>query len=793
MSMPHPMDNLPSLYSKLGFDRVRDRLKAYAASELGKQLTEEIVPFTDLQSLLEELQNVSECKLFLETEQPCLFDGVKDIRSAVHKAGIEGNYISAPDLRDVFATLRAARLIRQSLSKQPNRYPRISSIAKRVHVDRVLEFNIEQAIDENGNVKDSASKDLRELRRAILFKSDELRMQLERILKRYSERGYAQEEIVTTRDGRMVVPVKVEHKHHVPGFIHSSSASGATVFIEPADTLEMNNEIRTLRFSEQREIENILRNLTRQVREIGTELLIDVEVLAQLDFDFAKAKYSIEILGSLPQVTDHGPLMLHDARHPILLQMHARDQVVPLTLELGKSFQTLIITGPNAGGKTVALKTVGILTLMVACGLHIPSSPDSVVPIFNQIFIDVGDEQSIENDLSSFTSHLLNLKAIVQNADERTLVLIDEIGAGTDPSEGGAIASAVLTAVKLKGSLTIATTHHGALKAFAHETPGFENGAMEFDQITLRPTYHFKHGVPGSSYAIEIASRLGLPETTIMMAKELLGPKRDRLESLIADVEQKSQKLAAEQAQLEQQNVELGKLVDEYESKLRVLSRELKEKRAIALREAQHIIDEANALIESSVKEIRAQSAASDSIRQGKADVQSFRESISSQLEAIENELSLEVPTETISEGDFVNLRGHRGIGQVVSSLEGGKAVLVEFEGIRMQVSKRDLVRATTAGAPASLASFVSETADVKTEIDLRGMTGDEAVAAVDKFLDGATLAALHSVNIIHGKGTGALRKRISDFLKGDPRVRSFRLGEWNEGGSGATIVDLHK
>jgi len=791
MDTAHLMNNLLSLYSKLGFDRVRDRLKAYAASDLGKQLVGEIVPFSDLQRLQEELQNVSECKLLLETDQPCSFDGLKDIRSAVHKAGIEGNYVSAPELRDIFATLRASRLIKQSLSKRPDRSPRISHIAARLHVDRLAEFNIEQAIDENGNVKDSASKDLREIRRAIVLKSDELRVRLEGILKSYSERGYAQEEIVTTRDGRMVVPVKVEHKHRVPGFIHSSSASGATVFIEPAETLEMNNEIRTLRFGEQRELENILRRLTSQVSEIRTELLLNVEILSQLDFNFAKAKYSIEILGSLPEITDHAPLMLRDARHPILLQMHSRDQVVPLTLELGKDFQTLIITGPNAGGKTVALKTVGILTLMVACGLHIPASPDSRVPLFNQIFIDVGDEQSIENDLSSFTSHLLNLKRILQEADDRSLVLVDEIGAGTDPSEGGAIASAVLTAVKLKGSLTIATTHHGALKAFAHETDGFENGAMEFDQVTLRPTYHFKHGVPGSSYAIEIASRLGLPETIITTARDLLGPKRDRLENLIADVEQKSQTLATEHARLERQNAELTKLIDGYESKLRVLNRELKEKRATALREAQQIIDQANALIESSVKEIKAQSAASDAIRAGKASVQRFKESLGSQLEAVESELSQETPTETISEGDFVNLRGHKGIGQVISSLGGRTAMLVEFEGIRMQVSRRDLVRTATTGAPAPRSTFLPEPLDVRAEIDLRGVTGEEAVAAVDKFLDGATLAALHSVNIIHGKGTGALRRRIAEFLKGDPRVLSFRLGEWNEGGSGATIVEL--
>jgi DNA mismatch repair protein MutS2 len=461
-------------------------------------------------------------------------------------------------------------------------------------------------------------------------------------------------------------------------------------------------------------------------------------------------------------------------------------------LEIGKDFHTLIITGPNAGGKTVALKTIGILTLMASCGLHIPAAPDSRVPLFNKIFIDIGDEQSIENDLSSFTSHLLNLKRILDETDNRSLVLVDEIGAGTDPTEGGALAAAVLTGFALKGSLTIATTHHGALKAFAHETPGFENGAMEFDQTTLRPTYRFKCGIPGSSYAIEIASRHGLPETVIVSAKELLGSRHDRLESLIAEVEKKAQQLDAKHRLLEQQNAKLAKLIEEYESKHRVLSREVKEKRASAIREAQQIIDRANALIESSVREIKAQSAASSAIREAKSNVQSMKESLSSELRALEGELAEGSSSEVISEGDFVKLRGHSGVGQVISR-SGGNTALVEFDGVRMQVSSKDLMRTSVAAIKPRATDFITVPLSVKTEIDLRGMTAEEAVAAVDKFLDGATLSGLPSVNIIHGKGTGILRRRVAAFLQGDPRVKSFRLGEWNEGGSGATVVYLQK
>jgi DNA mismatch repair protein MutS2 len=785
------MDTLPSLYSKLEFDRIRERLKAYVASDLGKQRVEEIVPFTDLQRLQQELNHVSECKLLLEADDPCPLDGIKDVRSAIHKAGIEDNSISAPELRDILDTLRASRLIKQFLTKREARYPGISHIATGIHVDRLVEYNIEQAIDENGTVRDGATKELREIRRAILLKSEGLRSRLEGILRTYSERGFAQEEIVTTRDGRMVIPVKVEHKHHVPGFIHSSSASGASVFIEPAETLEMNNEIRTLRFAEQREIERILRALTKQVRELREELLKNADVLSQLDFDFAKAKYSIEILGSSPRVTDYDPLVLQEARHPILLQKHSGSEVVPLNLELGRDFQTLIITGPNAGGKTVALKTVGLLALMAECGLHIPASPDSSVPFFNQIFIDIGDDQSIENDLSSFTSHLLNLKRIIEETDSHSLVLVDEIGAGTDPMEGGAIAAAVLSSLTVRGSLTIATTHHGALKAFAHESPGFENGAMEFDQETLRPTYHFKCGIPGSSYAIEIAGRLGLPEDIVSSARDLMGPKRDRLENLLVAVEEKSQQLSAEHKHLQEQNARLKKVIEDYESKLRFVDRELREKRAAALREAEQIIESANSLIESSVREIKAQSAASDAVRKARADVRNAKDRIRSELETLESESTQPTSADVFYGGDWVKLRGHSEIGKVVSSSGNGTLVLVEFGGIRMQVNRKDLVLAPNVGVQSRTSVFLPASSNVKTDLDLRGMTGQEAIIAVDKFLDQATLAALHSVNIIYGKGTGALRKRVTEFLRSDPRVKSFRLGDWNEGGTGATIVQL--
>jgi DNA mismatch repair protein MutS2 len=787
------MNAIPTLYSKLEFDRIRERLKVHASSDLGKQLVEEITPFTELVQLSDELGRVSECKLMLETDDPPPLDGIKDVRASIQKAGIEDSYVSAPELRDILSTLRASRLLKQFLGKRSDRYPLLGQIGSVIYADRVLEYNIDQAVDESGSVRDSASKELREVRRAILLRSEELRARLEAILKRYSKKGYAQEEIVTTRDGRMVVPVKVEHKHHVPGFIHSSSSSGATVFIEPAETLEMNNEIRTLRFAEQREVERILRALTAQVREARAELISSIHALGRLDFIFAKGKYSIEILGSQPVITDHAPLMLLQARHPILLQKHNRDDVVPLDLELGKDFYTLIITGPNAGGKTVALKTVGLLSLMLISGLHVPASADSTFPFFKEIFIDIGDEQSIENDLSSFTSHLLNLKGLLEEANDQSLVLVDEIGAGTDPTEGGALAAAVLSSLTAKRSFTIATTHHGALKAFAHETQGFENGAMEFDQITLRPTYRFKSGIPGSSYAVEIAERLGLPVPIIKTARDLLGSDRDKLERLLASVEQRAQELTAEHEKSQKQNSRLAALIGEYESKIRMIERERKEQRAAALSEAKQIIGQANAIIESTVKEIKTQGGAREAVRQARTDIQTFKESLDSQMRILTEESVHEASSETIHEGDWVKLRGHNEVGQVISCSDNGQSTVAEFGGVHIQVKRKDLVRTEQPSSSSRTSSFVPMEDTFKGEIDLRGMTGAEAVSALDKFLDDASMSSLYSLRIIHGKGTGALRKRITEHLKTDPRVKSSRLGEWNEGGAGVTIISLQE
>ncbi len=777
---------------KLEFEKIRQRVMRYASSEPGKDVLQSLSVATSLHDVKLELVRVSELKKLLEEEAGFPLEGIHPVREAVQKASIEGTVLTPKELSQILSTLRATKTAKQFLAKRQKQYPKIWEIAENLHTDKLLEYNLDQAVDETGSLRANASHDLQSIRRAIADKYEQLRKRLESILKNVADLGFSQDEIITTREGRMVIPVKVEHKNRVPGFIHSASASGATVFIEPSETLDLNNEIRSLQFQEQREIERILRELTKQVGQLRDALQSNLQLLAQLDVLNAKAKYSIEILGVEPEVHQFGVVKLVQARHPILLQTHGRDATVPLDIELGNTYNTLIISGPNAGGKSVAMKCVGLLSLMVQCGLHIPASDQSVLRIFSNIFVDIGDEQSIENDLSTFSSHLRNLKAIDEQADADSLVLIDEIGSGTDPAEGGAIAAALLEPLTERGAYTIATTHHSALKVFAHDTEGVENGAMEFDQSNLTPTYRFKAGMPGSSYALEMAQRLGFNELMLSRSREFMGTQQAKLEHLISDLELSAQKYRNELDAAQFKKIKLDELVLKYESKISAQARELKELKKKAVEEAREIVESANAVIERSIREIKERSADKESIRQVREDLKKVRE----EIKVKEAELPLE-PVEleqaSLEVGNIVKLIGGVETGEIANINPDGKSAVVVFGSLKMRVAIKDLVKATRKLGDSRRTMLVEteKPTEVMRDLDLRGMTSGEAIPIVDKFIDTAMLAGLHRVDIIHGKGTGALRKKITDFLSKHPRVKSYRLGEWNEGGTGATVVEL--
>ena len=770
---------------KLEFDKVLDRLQQLVASGPARELAIHLTPMTTPQLIELELQRVSEAKELLIIEGSAPLDGIKDILPALKRASIENHVLNSRELLDIASTLRASRTLASFLAKRQKIYPQLAAFLDQLYSDKVIEYNILECIDEEGHIRDSASKELLRIRHEMISTADTLRKRLASILKRVSEKDFLQEEIVTTRDGRMVVPVKTEYKKQVPGFIHTSSASGATVFIEPAETLDLNNALTELQLSEQREIANILSNLTKQVREIQPHLEPMLSTLSTLDLIFAKAKYSIEILGNPPRICDTILVRLYQARHPVLLQRHRREDVIPLDIEMGETVRTLVISGPNAGGKSVAMKCVGLLALCAQAGLHIPAAPESELGVFESIFVDIGDEQSIEDDLSSYSSHLIRMRDVVVGANPHSFVLLDEIGAGTDPAEGGALAASILTELTERGAMTIATTHHGMLKAFAHETPFVSNASMEFNQETLKPTYRFRSGVPGSSYALELAKRLDLPLSVVNRARALVGDEKIKLENLLTELERQTQEYRSQIRDVSDERDKLNSLVKLYELKMKDLREELKVIRKQAVEEAKDIVHGAQALIERAVKEIRESSAEKKTVQTARENIKAFQRKIQD-LTVAEDHTS----EATLEIGDVVRVKDSSQEGELVELKPPAATVLFGNAKLKVRLDTLVKVKDRKGSTSESVASALY-TPEGRTEIDLRGMLGDEAIPQVERFLDDAIVSGLHRVDIIHGKGTGALRKRINQFLKTYPHIKSFRLGEWNEGGAGVTVVEL--
>jgi DNA mismatch repair protein MutS2 len=775
---------------KLEFEKVRQRLLRYASSEPGRETLLTLPLNTTVAAIQAEQNKVTEMKRLLELEEPLPLEGVHGIAEAASKAAIDGMTLQGRDLLRISHTLRAARLVRANLARHQADLPLLWEIASTLATDKVLEFNIDEAIDETGAVKANASRELQNVRRAIADRYADLRKRLAGILRSVTDQGFTQDEIITTREGRMVIPVKVEHKHRVPGFMHSASSSGATVFIEPTETLELNNEIRSLGFQEQREVDRILKSLTSQVGERKDLLHANLLLLASIDSLQARARYSLEILGVAPVFGDTEELVIREGRHPLLLMHHGRGATIPLNVSLGRGARTLLISGPNAGGKSVAMKCVGMLVMMAQSGLHIPAGEGTTLPVFGSLFVDVGDDQSIENDLSTFSSHLAHLKEIVEQADRNSLVLIDEIGAGTDPSEGGAIAASFLEELTRRRCMTIATTHQGNLKVFAHQNPGMVNGAMEFDQSTLQSTYRFISGVPGSSYALAMADRMGFPPSLMRRAGELLGDQHARLESLVSDLESAVQSARRDRDAAESERKRLEALVSEYETKNRTLGTEVRNVRKKAIEEADAVVRNANALIENTVREIRERQASKETVREARSSIHTLQDELESMSREIQ---SVEGGEGIPSVGSLVSFVEGGAAGELVEFSTDGRTAVVLVGSMKLRVSTSDLkpaAKGRTSRQSLSAAQPEKPSA-VRRDLDLRGMTGEEALPMVDKFIDDAVLAGLHRIDIIHGKGTGALRKKVTDFLSTHSRVKSFRFGDWNEGGTGATVVEL--
>jgi DNA mismatch repair protein MutS2 len=779
-----------SLISKLEFDKIIEIIKNYCISDLGREMCEKISPSTDAEWINNELDKVIEMKNLITIEGHPDIALLKDVRNIVNLSRVEGSFITADKLLWILDFLKVSRIMKNYMSSVERnstfKYYHISEIVDLIFHDRTLEHNIESSIDESGEIKDSASLMLKKIRAEKNRKSDNLRKSLTKILKSVSEQDLLRDEIITLRDGRSVIPVRIENKRKVPGIIHSTSSSGATVYIEPSETIEINNEITELYFEEQREIERILRELTKYVAKFADSLLNNCILFSEIEFLYAKAKYSLDISGEKPEIKK-GTYNLVNAYHPLLLRSKKKENVTPLNFQLPENINTIIITGPNAGGKTVTLKTLGLLQLMLQCGFTVPCREYSSFNVFDNILISIDDQQSIENNLSSFSSHLKSLNAIIEESTNNSLILIDEICAGTDPSLGSALSKAILNYLKSKGCISVVTTHMGDLKGYAYEADGIENASMEFNSQTFSPDYNFVMGLPGQSFTFEIAEKFNTPEEILKEAKNYLTGEETSLENLLKDLNDERNEFRQLKLQYQKDDYKLKNMLSEYEDKMKNIRKTEKESIVETKRKAEEIIRSANSLIENTIKEIRE-----------RKDIKprQIKDEFSKQAEDILNKIVVlpdEKKDEIISNGDTVRVKGSNGTGRVVGISK--DTASVELNGIVMKVKLKDLEK-TSGGKSVYEYSETQKRYDtmynpVHTSLDLRGSYPEEVEDKLFEFLNDAKINGLHQLKIIHGKGTGKLRQEVRRLLSGNKTIKSMRYGNWNEGDSGVTIIEI--
>jgi DNA mismatch repair protein MutS2 len=777
----------------LEFPKIIERLAELTTSGCGRELALELAPLSDPALVREALQITSEAVKVLTISDRIPLGGFHDIRAALHKAAAGGT-LGPEQLLEIASTARAARLMREFILEHQEGLEVLPEWAGRLAVFPVLEREIERAVGPGGEVLDGASSKLHSLRSQQKVAQNRIREKLDSLIHSGENAKYLQETIITLRSDRYVIPVRQEYRQFFPGIVHDHSSSGATLFIEPMAVVELSNKLRELAADEREEIERILRELSGRVREAASSLEVTVAIMARLDLAFAKGRYSLAIRGMEPELNSDGFIRLYLARHPLL-----PGKVVPIDVVLGQKFDTLVITGPNTGGKTVTLKTIGLLTLMAHAGLHIPAEMGSSIALFEQVFCDIGDEQSIEQSLSTFSSHLTQIVAIIKTAQgPESLVLLDELGAGTDPDEGAALAMSILTHLHGLGVRTVATTHYSELKAFAFQTDGIENAAVEFDVATLRPTYHLQIGLPGGSQAFAIAAKLGLSAPLIEAARSYLSSETRKVDTMLHEIEQDRRKARDDQQTSTVLKAESERLKNQYEQELAKLRQEKAELLRQAKAEAREVLQDARRESENLLKRLR----------EGRYEelpeiVNEARSRFTQELERMEErpqpkrKKTTGIKSEELKPGMAVRAVELEQSGTVLEV--GGNNALVQLGIMKVSLPLAELEILQESLAPIKLKHGSGNTAGLETaqhisaEISLRGMTVDDALYELEKYLDQAILAGLHKIRVIHGKGTGVLRQAVQEFLRGHPVVKSAVFAEQNEGGLGATTVELKK
>ena len=774
----------------LEFDRIKEKLITHAVSCIGKELAEKLEPSTNEAAVLRMLNYTDEAVGVLREKGRSSVDAFPDMRSQLKRLHA-ALFLSPKELLDIAKCLCASRICKDELYKEENE-SLLSRKASGLLPHRNIEEEIERCIEGEEELFDAASAQLAKIRRSMRITNERVRERLNTMIRSTSYQKYLQEPLITIRNGRFVIPVKQEYRQQVSGLIHDQSGSGATLFIEPTAVVELGNEYKKLLGEETEEIERILTELTAMLAPYADDIYEDLYIMGEIDLIFAKAKISLAWNGSLPKLNQHGNIRILKGRHPLI----DKEKVVAIDLWLNEAERLLIITGPNTGGKTVTLKTVGLFSLLTQAGIFIPADEGSEMPIFSDVFADIGDEQSIEQSLSTFSSHMTNIVDILGRMNENALILLDELGAGTDPIEGAALAMSILEEILSSGCRCVATTHYSEVKAFALTKEGAQNASMEFDVDKLCPTYRLIIGIPGKSNAFEISKRLGLSESLIERAKKYLKGEDVKFEDIISGAQAQHRIAEEEKRRAQEARAELEKLRAETEKEKKKFADEKNKMQKNARDEARRLVADTKAEMDTLVSQIHAikgiDQSAADRIIQKSRDALRAKQNALHEPNEQQNEEKGK-PPKTVQPGQTVRIVSIGKNATVISVPDAKGEVAVQVGIMKMNAKLSDL-RAIKDAAPQEGAARISlSQKTVGLELDVRGMLVDDAIIVVDRYLDDALMAGLNEVNIIHGKGTGALRAGLQEHFKRNSRVKAFRMGNYGEGDAGVTVVTLKK
>ncbi|WP_080238941.1 endonuclease MutS2 [Spirosoma rigui] len=800
-----------TLESKLGFDKIRELIKQACISPLGQDYVDR-VRFSDNHALIDKLlRQTYEFKQIVQYENDFPQSNYIDVREQLSRARVEGLALTEAEFFDLKLALRTIQDCLRFLEKREDEtpFPYLKELAGPVAVDKGLVASLDRIIDDRGLVRDSASPELASIRRRIISEQSNLRKRLDTIVRQARQNGWIPDDLnLTVRGGRLVIPIAAEHKRKIKGFVHDESQTGQTVFLEPAEVFDANNEVRELEYAERREIYRILLALTDQIRPHLESLKRAVNFLGQIDFIRAKAKLAIQLDAGMPMFHNRPVMNWTNARHPLLHLSFAKQgkSVVPLSIELNEQQRILIISGPNAGGKSVALKTIGLIQYMLQCGLLVPLVEYSDVGVFQNLFIDIGDEQSLENDLSTYSSHLTAMKQFLIGAHKRTLFLIDEFGTGTEPGLGGAVAESILEDLNKSGAYGVINTHYTNLKVFADKTPGLVNGAMRFDGEHLEPLYQLETGRPGSSFAFEIAQKIGLPKGVIDRAKEKLGTQQVNFEKLLKELDIEKRVFAEKNLEISINQRKVAQQLAEYTALKTRLDNEQKQLINDAKQKAKALVQEANQRIETTIREIKENKAEREPTKQVRQELERFEqkdlkpEAIVPVEKPRPTEPEFESDNGVISVGSYVRITGQNTIGEVLSLR--GKDAEVRIGDLKSniklnrleKVSRKTFKEATDVrdDRPRSQGMDMNEKMlNFSFNLDIRGKRGEEAIGEVDRFFDDALMLGYPELRIVHGKGDGILRTLVRNHLRGYKQVGKMEDEHADRGGAGVTIVKM--